>query len=78
MGISESAKQVRLRGATRQRPSKAEVTGEAPAGEFNVAVIVRDQQTLAAMEEDASLKPQQRSYLWREGASQHVRCGSGR
>jgi kumamolisin len=64
--MSASARQVRLEGATKHKPRAAEIVGEAPAGDFDVTVMVRRKQPLPPMEEHAGRKPHEREYLSRE------------
>lgn len=61
-----------LKGSTKHRPLNAQVTGEAPAGEFQVTVMVRRRKELPSMEAHGKTKVRDRTYLTRdEQAANH-------
>jgi len=55
-----------LKGSTKHRPSNAQITGEAPAGEFQITVMVRRRNELPSMEAHGKTKISDRTYLTRE------------
>src|SRR5579864_6032925 len=57
---------VHLAGSTKRRLATAEPTGETPAGEFNVTVMVRPKEPLPSLDGRAARKPRERQYLSRE------------
>jgi kumamolisin len=63
--MATNQKTIPLHGSKRHRPSNARVLGDAPAGEFQVTVMVRRRAELPSMEEHAKLKLGQRKYLTR-------------
>ena len=63
--MATKQKTIPLQGSTKHRPLNARVLGEAPAGEFQVTVMVRRRAELPSPEEHANLKPGQRKYLTR-------------
>jgi kumamolisin len=57
---------VALRGSTKSRLAHAQPTGDIPAGEFNVTVMLRRKEELPSFGEQAHLKPRERHHLSRE------------
>jgi kumamolisin len=57
---------IALRGSTKSRLTHAQPTGDVPAGEFNVTVMVRRKEELPSLREQAQLKPRERNHLSRE------------
>ncbi|HTQ61160.1 MAG TPA: S53 family peptidase [Candidatus Solibacter sp.] len=64
--MNTGQKQVRLDGSTKHRQASAEVTGEVPAVEFRVTVMVRGRNELPPLEEQGRRKPRERTYLTHE------------
>lgn len=64
--MNAAPKRVPLPGSTKQKLPNAQVTGEVPVGEFTVTLTVRRRKDLPSLEDQANLKPAERSYLSRE------------
>ncbi len=57
---------VRLPGSTKRRLAAAQPTGETPAGEFQITVMVRPKEPLSSLAAQSLQKPRDREYLSRE------------
>ena len=64
--MNGATKRVPLPGSAKEKLPAAQVIGEAPAGEFTVTITVRRRKEPPSLEEQAMLKPADRTYLSRE------------
>ena len=64
--MNAAPKRVPIPGSTKEKLPDAQTTGEVPEGEFSVTINLRRRKELPSLEDQAMLKPAERSYLSRD------------